>query len=78
MTSKNVSSMIVVTPTELQAMLKLVQMVCHANQYTKIDKLNWVEYCRTAFGWDQTSSEYMVEKLRRRANRELGNAELEL
>lgn len=71
MTSKAVSSLVVATASELQAMFKLVQMVCHADQYTRIDKVDWIAYCVTAFGWDQKSAEHVVDSLRRRANREL-------
>lgn len=71
MISNPVNSLSVVTVSELQAMLKLVQMVCHADQYTKIDREDWSNYCMTAFGWDQDKATFMINKLRKMANREL-------
>lgn len=70
-TKKQVSTLEVVTRSELLSMLKLVQMVCHADQYTKIDKEDWINYCMTSFGWTQESAEFITDKIRKMANREL-------
>lgn len=68
---KVISSLEVVTKFELMAMLKLVQMVTHDIQYKKIGKEEWKEYLKTSFGWDEPTADFMVNKLRKMATREL-------
>lgn len=71
MTSKSLSSMVILSKYEQQAMLKLVQMITHDAQFRTINKDMWIDYCMTAFGWERSVSENIVHKLRRMANREL-------
>lgn len=78
MTSKNVSSLVTLTRTELNFLLKLVQMVCHSRQFEEIDVFKWSEYCIVSFNISPDDAASTIGNLRKRANRELRSAELEL
>ena len=70
MTSKNVSSLTVVTRSELLAMLKLVQ------RGNEIIREQWVEDCMISFGWDMATASNVTNNLRRMAVRELAREKL--
>jgi hypothetical protein len=72
MKSKDVSSLVTITGSELKALLKLVQIVTHDTQFKSINRDTWILYCCQAFGWTLESAEFTIDKLRRMATNELG------
>lgn len=70
MTSKPVGSLSVVTRSELIAMLKLVQRATDRTPDI------WIDDCKTAFGWDDSTCNHVINNLRRMAKRELAHEEL--
>ena len=64
--------------SEYLAVMKLVQMVTHDDQFERIGPEQWMSYCRVSFGWNDATAIHIMNNLRKTATRELKNAELEL
>ena len=71
MKSKSVTSMMVISPTERMALLKLVQ---RASEKMKDE---WITDCMVSFGWTKETAVLVAHNLRRMAKRELTREQTE-